>query len=139
MKNKFFSLILGLIVILATTSITSCERVQMNDARTTSTTAIAAQVSNAVYVAPEVAQTRDVAYVAVNDVTDPVVATDPANDTTIMIIASVLTVLLTLLSILFKNKADRASRVINEISLALTDRKVTTDEIKKIIAAWKGQ
>jgi cytochrome bd-type quinol oxidase subunit 2 len=137
MKNKFFSLILGLIVILATTSITSCERVQMNDA---STTAIAAQVSNAVYVAPEVAQTRDVAYVAVNDVTDPVVPTDPANnDTTIMIIASVLTVLLTLLSILFKNKADRASRVINEISLALADRKVTTDEIKKIIAAWKGQ
>lgn len=137
MKNKFFSLILGLIVILATTSITSCERVQMNDA---STTAIAAQVSNAVYVAPEVAQTRDVAYVAVNDVTDPVVPTDPANnDTTIMIIASVLTVLLTLLSILFKNKADRASRVINEISQALADRKVTTDEIKKIIAAWKGQ
>ena len=144
MKNKFFSLILGLIVILAVSAATSCARTAVkNDASTvwtSSATFVNAEVSNAIYPETQVAhQCRDVAYVSVGDVTDPAVPVDTSNDTTYMIIGSILTVLLTLVSILFKTKADRATNVINEIAAALADRKVTTEEIKKIIAAWKGK
>ena len=58
MRNKFLSLILGLIVILVSPMFTSCEKVAENDTSTGSAateTVITAEVSNALYVVPEVA------------------------------------------------------------------------------------
>lgn len=139
MREKFLSLILGLIVILASPVFTSCvNKATKNDVKTE--TSITAEVSNLMYVAPEVAQCRDVAFVAVQDLegSEPAAPAAPTNNT-MMIVAAVMTVLMTLLSVVFKTKADRAIKTINKISEALADRKLTAEEIRGIIEAWKGK
>jgi len=147
MKNKVLSLVLGMVVILLSMSATSCARtdIQKNDVSTTLATSINAEASNALYTY-EVAQSNDIIYstvqdadVTVQDADVSVPADTDDNETLYMIIGSVLTILLSVISVLFKTKADRATNVINAISSALADRKVTTEEIKKIIYAWKGK
>lgn len=134
MRNKFFSLILGLIVILASPLFTSCEEKAGENVQQTETV-ITAEVSNALYVSPEVAQCRDVFYSTVQDTSTGTVteAEDGYNW------LSIVNILLAVLAAVFATFMVRAKSALKKLIDALDDNRLTKQEIQDIIKAWKGK
>lgn len=142
MKNKLVSLILGLIVILVSTMITSCNKADIakNDAVVTSP-AITAEVSNALYVLPEVAQCRDVMMYSTADVV-PVNADLEEPETGVQSLIdwrNILNIILLIISSLFAVYWGRARAVIDAISNGLKDNNLSKEEIENIVKAFKGK
>ena len=131
MRNKFFSLIIGLIVILASPVFTSCvDKAANNDIQTE--TVITAEVSNALYVAPEVAQCRDVSYMAVQDA----VVTEAEDGYNWL---GIVNILLAIVAAVFAAFTIRAKAALRKLIEALDDNRLTKEEIQDIVKAWKGK
>jgi hypothetical protein len=165
MKSKFFSLILGLSIILISSAFAPTARNNIKTgadnpaplpAITKLTYTPAGEVAPAIvyesaalndYVLrtpaianKSVAQNEtDLMFVqAAWQEDDPAPAPTPDKDADIFTWQNLLSAFLAVVGIAFGVYWEKASTTLNAISAALEDKKVTVEEIKNIVSAWKG-
>jgi hypothetical protein len=156
MKNKIFSLIFGMIVILVSMAVTSTVRYELKNGNEISEAIpITARVQTLLYSPAEVQAPATLTYktvaddgdwgfvkagnqVEVDEQTDiPLPDTDPGSG--LMTWQNILSLLLTVVSTFFGVYWNKASTTLRAISDALEDKRVTTGEIQNIVNSWKGK
>ena len=159
MKNKIFSLIFGMMVILVTMAVTSTARYELSNGKAISPPpAITAEVLTLGYSPAEVQAPAKLSYTTVADNADWVFAKagdqveteEPAETeepvdvvgdpgTNLFTWQNIVSMILAVISTFFAAYWNKASTTLKEISAALEDKRVTTAEIQKIVNAWKGK
>lgn len=140
MKNKLFSLCMGLMVILLSPMVTSCDlnhdvfpaSTSVQADQVVSQSDITAEVSDLLYVASDVAK---VGYSGVQDV----VTTVSETPSSILNWQNILNVALLLISTLLAVLWKRAKNTLKALSEGLEDNNLSKDDLSKIINAWKGK
>lgn len=140
MRNKFVSLILGLMIILLAPAVTSCEqtaKLVTQHTEKVSSAGVTAPVYNLAYHVPELAP-PDMYLMQ-----DAQPASTDAAEETIPVWMTIVAIALGLLFTFFGVKYKLAVNVINEVHKALQESspggaKITVEEIKKIVDAFKG-
>jgi hypothetical protein len=145
MNRKIFSLILALSIILISSAFAPSAR---NHIKTDAgNTAPLPAITKLTYT--PAGETSDIAYESVaqheNDLKfvqaawqeeEPAPATE--QDAKIFTWQNLLSAFLAIVGIAFGVYWEKASTTLNAISDALEDKKITVEEIKKIVSAWKG-
>lgn len=152
--NKILSLIFGLTIILVASAVSTQMRYDLkNGPEITAPAPIMAEVQTLVYSPGDVqdvafnanpVRTADYCFVNAGLQSDsgeqPDITPDPDTDTGdgLFTWQNILSVVLSGVSIFVGVYWRKASNTLHEIAAALDDKRVTTEEIRKIVNAWKG-